>query len=199
MVCPDSLKNVKQLWMKEISEHGKAFSQTVPCILVGTKTDLRTDERTLHDLKEIGQEPVTFEQAQQFANENGFYFYRECSALKREGIEEVIQSAIEAKIQLITKTGRRTMESSKEESTPKSAINTTTSDEAVATPVTNEETLDLPRSSTDQQLQSVDTSTTNEVRNKPSHEKADTQQQANLMLYPWLVLVSLMKCQCEIL
>ncbi|KAG2378739.1 hypothetical protein C9374_007887 [Naegleria lovaniensis] len=204
VVCPDSLKNIKQLWMKEISEHGKAFSQTVPCILVGTKTDLRTDERTLHDLKEIGQEPVSFEKAQQFAQENGFYFYRECSALTREGIEEVIQSAIEAKIEVtnsvngtnsekVTNTPRRKEEgkSSSDEAIAATEENNTVNSSSTLSPK-DETSAATPRNLTEEPKNM-------KTLNDTSSSDSATQQQANLILYPWLILASLMKCKCEIL
>ena len=95
VVNPESLQNVKRLWLHEIQEKGQAFTRAA-CLLVGTKNDLRQDERTLNDLQSINQQPVSFEEAEQFAKENGFYAYRECSALTRDGIEEVIMTGIEA-------------------------------------------------------------------------------------------------------
>lgn len=38
------------------------FCTGVPKVLVGTKLDLRTDERKIADLKKLNQHPVTFEE-----------------------------------------------------------------------------------------------------------------------------------------
>ncbi|KAL9646217.1 hypothetical protein ABK040_008090 [Willaertia magna] len=95
VVNPDSLDNIKTLWLKEIKEKGEAMKRA-HCLLVGTKSDLRNDEKTLHDLKLLGKEVVTKERAEKFAKEFGFYSYVECSALTREGVNEVVMTGIDA-------------------------------------------------------------------------------------------------------
>jgi GTPase SAR1 family protein len=44
---PDSLENVETLWAKEV----KHFCKNSPILLVGNKSDLRHDERTIQGTK----------------------------------------------------------------------------------------------------------------------------------------------------
>ncbi|KAL9649817.1 hypothetical protein ABK040_009630 [Willaertia magna] len=88
VVSPDSLDNVKDVWIPELKQH----IPKTPIILCGLKTDLRNDPETLSKLG--SQKPVTKEQAEVVAKEVGAQIYLECSAYTSEGLEEVFQTAI---------------------------------------------------------------------------------------------------------
>lgn len=85
-----SYSNVKNRWIPEV-EHHCPGSLT---LLIGLKTDLREDAGTLADLKKQGLAPVTTEEAKEYAKELHVSEYLECSALTREGLEEIFQSAL---------------------------------------------------------------------------------------------------------
>jgi Ras-related C3 botulinum toxin substrate 1 len=68
--------------------------QGVPFILVGTKVDLRNDAKAIRSLAERRQQPISFSEAQNLANELGAYRYLECSALTQQGLKHVFDGAI---------------------------------------------------------------------------------------------------------
>ena len=76
------------LWQTELGKHSQAS-----CILVGTKIDLREDRATVNAMRQKGNEPVTFAEGTALAKRIGAATYLECSALTREGIQEVFQEA----------------------------------------------------------------------------------------------------------
>jgi len=53
---PESLNNVEGAWAAEV----KHFCRGVPVILVGNKTDLRTDDKVVQELATLGQAPITW-------------------------------------------------------------------------------------------------------------------------------------------
>ncbi|KAL9538490.1 hypothetical protein MBANPS3_010898 [Mucor bainieri] len=55
---PDSLDNVQEKWITELY----TYIPNVPIILVGCKKDLREDEKTVEELRQIGQKPVSYEE-----------------------------------------------------------------------------------------------------------------------------------------
>lgn len=55
---PDSLDNVQEKWISEVLH----FCQKIPILLVGCKMDLRNDPRTIQDLAQRGQKPVSREE-----------------------------------------------------------------------------------------------------------------------------------------
>lgn len=69
------------------------------------KKDLREDTNTIEDLKEQGQEPVTTEQGRKMANDIGAVEFIECSALKRDGVQEVFEAAVRSAIVRKKKSG----------------------------------------------------------------------------------------------
>ena len=91
---PNSYDNVKERWFPEVEQ----FCPRVPVVLVGLKKDLRDDETTIEDLKEQGQEPVTVDQGKKMASDIGAVDFLECSALKRDGVNEVFEAAVRAAI-----------------------------------------------------------------------------------------------------
>ena len=88
IVSRDSFQNVRDKWYPEVSQH----CPKVPIILVGLKLDLRDD-------KNIQQQPVTYEQGVQMANEIGALEYRECSALTQNGLKDVFDTAIRIQLE----------------------------------------------------------------------------------------------------
>jgi Ras-related C3 botulinum toxin substrate 1 len=90
VVTPSSYENVKRKWASEVNTHGK----DVPIILVGTKTDLREDQKTIDNLKKRDQTPITFEQGEKLRKEIGAIKYIECSALRNQGVKDVFTEAI---------------------------------------------------------------------------------------------------------
>ena len=65
---------------------------------VGLKKDLRDDTNTIKDLEEQGEQPVSLEQGRKMGNETGAVEFLECSALKRDGVQEVFEAAVRAAI-----------------------------------------------------------------------------------------------------
>lgn len=55
---PDSLENVQEKWISEVLH----FCAGLPIILVGCKSDLRQDPKTIEELQKASQTPVTTEQ-----------------------------------------------------------------------------------------------------------------------------------------
>eukprot|EP00611_Tribonema_gayanum_P019255 TRINITY_DN3296_c0_g1_i2.p1 TRINITY_DN3296_c0_g1~~TRINITY_DN3296_c0_g1_i2.p1 ORF type:complete len:195 (+),score=32.73 TRINITY_DN3296_c0_g1_i2:53-637(+) len=90
VVDTTSFQNVKLKWIPELQHHAAG----VPFILVGTKMDLRNDSKALRSLAERRQQPISFNEAQNLANELGAYRYMECSALTQQGLKHVFDGAI---------------------------------------------------------------------------------------------------------
>ena len=63
-------------------------------MLVGLKIDLREDEETVEEMSARGEAPVTTEEGVQYADSLGLAEYLECSALTREGLDKVFQTAL---------------------------------------------------------------------------------------------------------
>lgn len=80
-----------------MSEH----APNTPIILVGTKLDLRNDEKALEFLKSRNQRPITTEQALETKERIGACNYIECSSLTRENLthlfDEVLRIAAKPK------------------------------------------------------------------------------------------------------
>ncbi|PPQ73034.1 hypothetical protein CVT24_001414 [Panaeolus cyanescens] len=86
---PTSLANVLDKWYPEVSH----FCPSTPLLLVGTKTDLRTDQTTIRMLSAQGQSPVTPEYGASIAKEIGA-LYKECSAKTGKGVKDVFEAAL---------------------------------------------------------------------------------------------------------
>lgn len=87
---PTSFSNAKSKWHPEVMHHAPAAR----VLLVGTKTDLRTDENELSELRRKGMSAVTKAQGEALAKELGAVAYVECSALSGEGLKAVFDEAI---------------------------------------------------------------------------------------------------------
>ena len=68
---------------------GQHHAPGVPIILVGTKSDLRSDDAMLQQLASKGQRVISIEEGQARAKEIGAVSYMECSALTQEGLKNV--------------------------------------------------------------------------------------------------------------
>jgi Ras family protein A len=89
---PDSLDNVQEKWISEVMH----FCQGLPIILVGCKSDLRFDPKTIEELRKTSQRPVTTEEGMGVAQRIGAYKYLECSAKTGDGVREVFEHATRA-------------------------------------------------------------------------------------------------------
>ncbi|KAI8613051.1 P-loop containing nucleoside triphosphate hydrolase protein [Chytriomyces sp. MP71] len=89
---PDSFENVLTLWVPEVSHYCKG----VPILLVGLKTDLRTDKAVIATLDKNGQKPISKLQGTVLAEKINAFAYVECSARNQEGVQEVFELGIRA-------------------------------------------------------------------------------------------------------
>ena len=90
IISPESFENVKSRWIPELQE----YCPDVPKILVGTKSDCRTDEGLIFHLASKGKVMVSKDQGDRLAKELGCVAHLECSALTQEGLKEVFDEAI---------------------------------------------------------------------------------------------------------
>lgn len=90
VASPTSFENAKKKWHPEIT----ALCPETPFLLVGTKTDLRSDKETLEKLAKIGQRPVTDEEAIAEAKTIGASSYVSCSALNQDGLKNIFDVAV---------------------------------------------------------------------------------------------------------
>ena len=63
-------------------------------LIVGTKSDLRTDENTLEQLKKEGKVPITEAEANAMVKDLGALKFIECSSLTRQGLKNVFDEAL---------------------------------------------------------------------------------------------------------
>lgn len=90
MVSPTSFANVAQKWLPEI----RGYSSSVPVILVGTHCDLRANVQELIRLSDLGQEPITAQQAESLVKKAGIVCYIETSAVTQKNMKSVFDEAI---------------------------------------------------------------------------------------------------------
>ena len=64
-----------------------------PCLLVGTKIDLREDASVIEGLRSQSLAPITKEQGDALCKECGAAGYVECSALTQKGLKQVFDEA----------------------------------------------------------------------------------------------------------
>ncbi|TFK62252.1 ras-domain-containing protein [Pluteus cervinus] len=89
---PDSLENVTTKWIEEVRA---ICGPVIPVILVGCKSDLRP-EAPHPDTPDNPSPWVTRAQGERVAQMIGARAYKECSALKIEGVDEVFEAATRA-------------------------------------------------------------------------------------------------------
>ena len=71
---PDSFENITSKWVEEVKEH-KASCPEAKLFVMGTKTDLRTDEGTIANLKAKGQHPITYKEGVELAKRSSAHKY----------------------------------------------------------------------------------------------------------------------------
>jgi len=89
---PDSLENVQTKWIEEVRS---ICGPHIPVILVGCKADLRPTA-PYSNSPDNPPRWVTREQGERIAHAIGARAYKECSALKIEGVDEVFEAATRA-------------------------------------------------------------------------------------------------------
>ena len=97
----NSLKRAVSKWIAEV----KATAKACPCVLVGTKLDLREErERQARESSTnsaaIMADCVSTEEAQKEARDARFQGYVECSAKERKGLNKVFHTAFKVVFQL---------------------------------------------------------------------------------------------------
>ncbi|CAI5757398.1 unnamed protein product [Candida verbasci] len=95
VISPASFENVKEKWFPEVHHHCPG----VPCLIVGTQTDLRNDDVILQRLNRQKLSPITQEQGEKLAKELRAVKYVECSALTQRGLKTVFDEAIVAALE----------------------------------------------------------------------------------------------------
>ena len=79
-------------WLPEV----RNYCPNTPIILVGTKLDLREDQKTIKRLQTHRQSPITNKQGKKLGEKIGAVKYLECSALTKEGVKAVFDEAVRA-------------------------------------------------------------------------------------------------------
>lgn len=87
---PDSLENVTVKWNEEVRS---ICGPSVPVILVGLKSDLRPPPDHPDAVHY-----VSFERGEEVAQQIGARAYKECSALKIQGVDDVFEAATRASL-----------------------------------------------------------------------------------------------------
>jgi len=85
VTSPASFENVREKWFPEVHHHCPG----VPCLIVGTQTDLRDDPAVKEKLAKQKMQPVTKEAGERMARELGAVKYVECSALTQFRLKDV--------------------------------------------------------------------------------------------------------------
>ncbi|KAK8202163.1 GTPase Cdc42 [Zalaria obscura] len=85
VTSPASFENVREKWFPEVHHHCPG----VPCLIVGTQTDLRDDPQVRDKLSKQKMQPVRKEDGERMAKELGAVKYVECSALTQFKLKDV--------------------------------------------------------------------------------------------------------------
>lgn len=85
VTSPASFENVREKWFPEVHHHCPG----VPCLIVGTQTDLRDDAQVREKLAKQKMQPVRKEDGERMAKELGAIKYVECSALTQYKLKDV--------------------------------------------------------------------------------------------------------------
>jgi len=95
VTSPASFENVREKWFPEVHHHCPG----VPCLIVGTQTDLRDDPQVREKLSRQKMSPVRKEDGERMAKELGAVKYVECSALTQYKLKDVFDEAIVAALE----------------------------------------------------------------------------------------------------
>ena len=85
VTSPASFENVREKWFPEVHHHCPG----VPCLIVGTQTDLRDDAGVREKLARQKMQPIRKEDGDRMAKELGAVKYVECSALTQYKLKDV--------------------------------------------------------------------------------------------------------------
>ncbi|KAI9845219.1 MAG: Rho GTPase [Sclerophora amabilis] len=85
VTSPASFENVREKWLPEVRHHCPG----VPCLIVGTQTDLRDDPQVKEKLSKQKMVPVRKEDGERMARDLGAVKYVECSALTQYKLKDV--------------------------------------------------------------------------------------------------------------
>jgi Ras-related C3 botulinum toxin substrate 1 len=96
VTLPQTFDSVRTKWHAELTHH----CPEVPMLLVGTKSDLRSDVDTLNRLEARNLQPIAPEQGDRMAAEIGACKYIECSARTQNGLDNVFNDAIRTALNL---------------------------------------------------------------------------------------------------
>uniref|UniRef100_A0A3Q1FL64 Small monomeric GTPase n=1 Tax=Acanthochromis polyacanthus TaxID=80966 RepID=A0A3Q1FL64_9TELE len=89
VMSPSSFENVFEKWYPEV----KHFCVGVPIILVGCKTDLRSDKDLEEKLRSQGENPIKYTEGEEAGRKINAAAYLECSAKCNENVENVFREA----------------------------------------------------------------------------------------------------------
>ncbi|KAJ5076583.1 ras-related c3 botulinum toxin substrate [Anaeramoeba ignava] len=81
-----SFENIESVWIPEIGKYIPKYSKR---ILVGTKMDLRNNQKRINELKERNEKFVTKEEGIELAKKINAIKYFECSSFNQKGIETI--------------------------------------------------------------------------------------------------------------
>lgn len=90
VVDHSSFANVTTKWVPEVRHH----NPTAVVALVGTKIDLRTDAKTVAQLREMNLHPITEKEGSAMAKAVGACAYIEGSALTQEGFKRSFDTLV---------------------------------------------------------------------------------------------------------
>jgi len=107
IVHPTSYDNCHMKWILEAN----TICPNVPCILVGTKLDLKENENVINKLSANGQSPISYQQGISLSQRINATKYIECSSFTKEGIKDIFSE--------ITKLARLQSEKIKKKRTKK--------------------------------------------------------------------------------
>ncbi|EDR22566.1 RAC GTPase, putative [Entamoeba dispar SAW760] len=99
VVSPSSFENISSKWKPEISHH----CPKAPYLLVGTKIDIRDEQKQIKKLYDNKIEPITPEQGEAKCKDIGAIKYIECSALTQKNLRYVFDEAVRAVINNVKK------------------------------------------------------------------------------------------------
>lgn len=94
VTSPASFENVREKWFPEVHHHCPG----VPCLIVGTQTDLREDQSVKEKLAKQRMQPVRKEDGEKMARELGAVKYVECSALTQYKLKDVFDEVCHASL-----------------------------------------------------------------------------------------------------
>lgn len=93
LISRASYENVLKKWMPEL----RRFAPNVPVVLVGTKLDLRDDNRYMSD--HMGSNVITSSQGEELRKQIGAAAYIECSSKTQQNVKAVFDIAIKVVLQ----------------------------------------------------------------------------------------------------